>query len=305
MRGCKAVRMQVFKQYVLVVAAGLLSACASAPDKEVTTETRIESARSSPQDGDVAELSAGKSVTVETSQGELEVEPTVVAITDAQTQADNEQVVGEVYYHDPWEGMNRAIFSFNHYLYSYVLIPAADGYQFVVPAVARDKIGNAFDNIREPLNLLNNVFAGEIDEAGVNLGRFVINTTVGLLGLFDPADSWFDLKAQKQTIADTLSKHEINSGPYLVLPVLGSSDTRGAFSTVTEGFIHPINQLTDPPESYQLRIFDGFDDFSSQSETYQTLYENAEDPYIYFRNQYIQGQRRDEVFENDNAKQDN
>ncbi|WP_218312027.1 VacJ family lipoprotein [Alteromonas antoniana] len=296
--------MQVFKQYVLVVAAGLLTACASVPDKEVVADTRVEQSQSNTND-DVTRLSAGESVTIETSQGEVSVEPTVVAITDAQAQTDGDQVTDTVYYHDPWEGMNRAIFSFNHYLYSYVLIPAADGYQFVVPAVARDKIGNAFDNIREPLNLLNNVFAGEVDEAGVNLGRFVINSTVGLFGLFDPAESWFDLKAEKQTIADTLSKHEIRAGPYLVLPVLGSSDTRGAFSTVTEGFIHPINQLVDPPESYQLRIFDGFDDFSSQSETYQTLYNNAEDPYLYFRNQYIQGQRRDEVFENDNNEQDN
>ncbi|WP_414827813.1 VacJ family lipoprotein [Alteromonas sp. H39] len=295
--------MQVFKQYLLVIAVGLLSACTSVPDKDVVTDSNVEESQSD-KNGDVARLSAGESVTIETSQGQLDVEPTVVAITDAQAQADGKSVVDSVYYHDPWEGMNRAIFSFNHYLYSYVLIPAAEGYQFVVPAVARDKIGNAFDNIREPLNLLNNVFAGEIDEAGVNLGRFVINSTIGLFGLFDPADAWFDVKAQKQTIADTLSKHEIRAGPYLVLPVLGSSDTRGAFSTVTEGFIHPINQLVDPPESYQLRIFDGFDDFSSQSETYQTLYENAEDPYIYFRNQYIQGQRRDEVFENDNNEQD-
>lgn len=296
--------MQIVKQCLLVAAVGWLGACASAPSEELITDDTVSSSQSSRQNNEVERLSAGKAVTIETSQGQISVEPTVVAITDAKNRKNSERPVDDAYYHDPWEGMNRAFFSFNHYVYSYLLIPVSDGYRFLVPDVARDKVGNAFDNLREPLNLLNNAFAGEFDDAGINLGRFVINTTVGLFGLFDPADSWFDLKPQKQTIADTLSRHSIRAGPYLVIPILGPSDTRGAFSTVTEGFIHPINQLTDPPESYQFRIFDGFDDFSSQSETYQTLYENAEDPYIYFRNQYIQGQRRDEAFESDRSEQD-
>ncbi|MCU7555864.1 VacJ family lipoprotein [Alteromonas sp. ASW11-19] len=290
--------MRVYKQFLLAVAAGFLSACASPPDKEVEPAKPV--AANKTENAKVRDLSAGETVTVTTSQGTMEVEPAVVAITDAQTSPD---VTQDVYYHDPWEGMNRAIFSFNHYLYSYVLLPAADGYRYVVPAVARDKIGNAFNNIREPLNLVNNTFAGEFDEAGTNLGRFIINTTVGLFGLFDPATDWFDLAPEKQTVADTLSQHDIRAGPYLVLPLLGPSDSRGAFSTVTESVLHPINFVAEPPESYQLRFFDGFDDFSSQADTYRSLYENAEDPYLYFRNQYIQGKRRDAVFSSDNQPQ--
>ena len=283
---------------LLWLCATLVTGCSSsAPDQQqaVTSSDTAQSQSETPSDVD--RLNAGESVSVQTSQGEIKVEPTVVAITDAQANTNPDQPAGEVFYNDPWENVNRKIFSFNHSLYQYALIPAADGYKWLVPAVARDKIGNAFDNIREPLNLLNNVVAGEFRQAGANLSRFFINSTLGLFGLFDPATHWFNIGAQKQTIADTLFHYEVDSGPYLVLPFLGPSDSRGAFSTVAEGVIHPINQLTDSPESYFLRAFDGFDDFSGQAETYQNLYQQADDPYLYFRNQYIQGQRRDEYFQ--------
>ena len=87
-----------------------------------------------------------------------------------------------------------------------------------------------------------------------------------------------------------------------MLTLLGQSDVRGGFSVLTEGFIHPVNHVADAPQNYQLRAFDGVDDFSEQSETYQNLYKNADDPYLYFRNQYLQGQARDLMYE-DNTDQ--
>ncbi|WP_051084983.1 MlaA family lipoprotein [Salinimonas chungwhensis] len=247
-------------------------------------------------------LSAGEDVEVQTSQGSINVSPNVVAITDAGT--DNSPGNPPVY-NDPWEDFNRAIFAFNNTTYEYVLNPAAEGYRFIVPAVARDKIGNAFNNIREPLNLLSNAAAGQFNEAGANLSRFVINSTLGVFGLFDPADHWFDIKPHKQTIADTLAFYDISAGPYLVLPILGPGDSRGAVSLFTEGVIHPVNYFVDAPASYGIRAFDGFDDYSGQAEIYESLYQKAEDPYIYFRNQYIQGQRRDEYFQYKQSNNDN
>ncbi|WP_137166662.1 MlaA family lipoprotein [Salinimonas lutimaris] len=279
----------------------LLSGCSTVevPQQQQTGSSSSTNTQQDKSASDHAQaMSRGQNVTVKTSQGEISVAPTVVAITDASgNAADSQGNQAQVFYNDPWENMNRHIFAFNNYAYDFVLIPAAEGYQFLVPAVARDKIGNAFNNIREPLNLLNNVVAGEFKDAGNNVGRFLINSTVGILGLFDPAQDWFDIAPRKQTIADTLFDYDVSAGPYLVLPLLGPSDSRGAFSTVSEGFIHPINQLMDPPESYMLRTFDGFDDFSGQAKTYQDLYQKADDPYIFFRNQYIQSQRRDEYFQ--------
>ncbi|MCW8090293.1 MlaA family lipoprotein [Alteromonas sp. ASW11-130] len=284
--------MHLLRQGLINIFIVALLGCASPSEPEQLSPPQEQSSQPN-QNRQVNELSQGKTVTITTSQGEVRVEPTVVAVTDAQRK---ESVDKEKYYHDPWEGFNRTMFGFNHAVYEHVLIPTTNGYRYVVPEVVRDKIGNAFDNIREPLNFINNVFAGELEAAGNNVGRFLINSTIGLLGLFDPATDWFAITEKKQTIADTLRRYDISPGPYLVLPILGPSDVRGGFSTLTEGFLHPINQITEPPESYQLRTFDGFDDFSNQSETYQQIYNSASDPYIYFRNQYIQGQRRDELF---------
>ncbi|MBU2977182.1 VacJ family lipoprotein [Alteromonas sp. C1M14] len=284
---------QVYKHTLLGGMVLALVACANGPGQDQTEQSVNQSTGTQVPVSRVDTLSKGKSVTIETSQGSLDVAPTVVSVGDEQQNDPS----GDIVYNDPWESVNRAIFSFNHFTYQYALLPLSDGYRYVVPGGVRDKIGNAFDNLREPLNLLNNTFSGELDEAGTNLGRFLINSTVGLLGLFDPATDWFDIAPQKQTIANTLQHYDINAGPYLVLPILGPSDSRGAFSTLTEGVIHPVNYVADPPETYQLRIVDGVDDFSSQSDVYRSLYEQADDPYIYFRNQYIQGQRRDELFE--------
>ncbi len=269
----------------------VLSGCASPPDSPQETTATNNSQAQSPVAKD---LSEGKTVSVQTSQGTIQVEPTVVGITDES--ATPSQTPGNEAYYDPLEGFNRAMFGFNHYFYSYLFIPVTDGYRFIVPEVARDKIGNVFDNLREPLNLLNHSVSGQFDKAGVNLGRFVINSTIGILGLFDPASHWFNMEKSEKTVAESLRDYDIGSGAYVVLPILGPSDVRGTFSVVTEAFLHPTEFIMDSPERYYLRMVEGIDDFEAQSQRYEKLYKKPADPYLYFRNQYIQGQLRDSMF---------
>ncbi|MDP5138480.1 VacJ family lipoprotein, partial [Rheinheimera baltica] len=176
------------------------------------------------------------------------------------------------------------------------LIPLAKGYEYITPAPVRDKIGNAFSNIREPLSMLNNLAAGELKDAGTNLGRFLINTTIGILGLFDPATAWFDLPEAKQSIADTLAGYGVAPGPYLVLPLLGQNNVRGSTSVVSEYLLDPIGQVTNPPDTYYLQGVDAVDSFSDRARVYEELYRQAEDPYLYFRNQFLQGVKRDDHF---------
>lgn len=287
-----------FGKATLLIAV-FMAGCASPPD---TTDTTVQNSSTSSSETTAETLSKGQTVKVQTSQGTLSVEPTVVSITDESVTPS--QTPGTQPYYDPIEGFNRAMFGFNHYFYSYLFIPITDGYRFIVPDVARDKIGNAFDNLREPLNLLSHSFSGQFDKAGVNLGRFVINSTIGLLGLFDPASHWFELEQSEKTVAQSLRDYDIGSGAYLVLPVLGPSDVRGAFSTVTEGFLHPTQFIMESPDRYYLRMFEGVDDFESQSQRYEELYQQTSDPYLYFRNQYIQGQLRDAMFDTNNATGD-
>lgn len=271
---------------VLSIAISLGSGCASkAPEQ--ATDVNIVSAEPASSDTKAQQLSESKTTTIQTTNGPISIEPTVISATD---QNMLEELT--VDYYDPLESFNRKMFAFNHVTYKYALIPLADGYKAVFPEAVRSKVTNAFDNIREPLNLLNNTFSGNFVDAGANLGRFLLNSTIGILGLFDPASSWFEVAPKKQTIGDTLADYGVGSGAYVVLPILGMSDLRNSTSLLGESFIHPIPAITDSPTDTYLRSFDGFNDFSAQSSSYITLYEKASDPYEYFRNQYIQQQNR-------------
>ena len=275
----------------------MLCSCASQPHKAdnanvSTPPAPINTDAVSPTASE--QLSSGQTTVIHTSQGEVEIQPTVVDMATPNSGIDSEQTPD---YEDPLEGLNRGIFSFNHFTYTYALIPLAKGYEYVTPEVVRSKIGNAFRNIREPLSLLNNLAAGEVKDAGTNLGRFLINSTIGILGLFDPATAWFDLPEAKQSLADTLAGYGVGRGPYLVLPILGQNDLRGSTSVVSEILLDPISQVSSSPDSYYLKGVDAVDSFSGQADVYQKLYQQAEDPYLYFRNQYLQGVKRDDAFD--------
>lgn len=276
----------------------LLSGCASQPQTPpedtpapITSQSTDDSANTELTASE--QLSSGKTATIETSQGRIEIEPTVVDMAERAPATGEEQAQQ---YNDPLEGWNRGTFAFNHFTYTYALIPLAKGYEYITPAPVRDKIGNAFSNIREPLSMLNNLAAGELKDAGTNLGRFLINTTIGILGLFDPATAWFDLPEAKQSIADTLAGYGVAPGPYLVLPILGQNNVRGSTSVVSEYLLDPIGQVTNPPDTYYLQGVDAVDSFSDRARVYEELYRQAEDPYLYFRNQFLQGVKRDDHF---------
>ena len=242
-----------------------------------------------------ATLSEYKQTTIQTSNGEITIEPTVISATDQlQVGEDAPLEVQLTEYSDPLEFINRPIFAFNHFSYKYALIPLAKGYN-LLPEPVRNSVSNVFNNIREPLNLVNNALTGDIGEAGSNLGRFLINSTIGILGIFDPADAWFGIEAKPQNFAQTLMRYNVGSGAYIVLPFLGQSDVRNTTSIIGEGLVHPLNYALDSPENTIARAIDGLDDFSTQMDTYVKLYEAADDPYIYFRNQYIQSTNRDEM----------
>jgi len=281
----------IIKSILVVTILSGLSACNSAPEQaDVPQQTIPESSADK-----VKTLSAYKPTQIETSNGTITVQPTVVATTDEVNE--RLEINSETEYYDPLEFINRPLFTFNHYTYKYALIPLSKGYKAVLPEPVRDSVSKAFDNIREPLNLLNNGLSGEFSEAGNNLGRFLINSTVGVFGLFDPASSWFGIEKKPQSFAQTLMKYDVGSGAYIVLPLLGQSDLRGTTSVISESLIHPTQYIFGSPEDTAARAVDAVDDFSRQADLYVTLFEQSDDPYIYFRNQYIQSTNRDEMAE--------
>lgn len=224
-----------------------------------------------------------QNMVVGSSHGTFELAPTVVSY-EPET------------FNDPFEGFNRPVFAFNDFMFRHILIPVGHGYQTVVPKPVRSGVSNFFSNIREPLNAVNNLIQGNGSSSGTSVGRFVINSTIGLLGLFDPADHWFDIKEKKATLNQTLATYDVGYGSFLVLPFIGQTDTRNGFSTVVEGIFHPINALAGSPESFYIQGYSSFHEFAPQADSYETLQQKSEDPYLFFRNLYLQGVLRDEQF---------
>lgn len=223
------------------------------------------------------------SIEIETSQGIQTITPTVVTY-EPET------------FEDPLEFINRPIFKFNDKLYRYILIPASQVYTQYVPDPVQTGVGNFFVNLREPINMVNHLAQGEGSKFGVCLARFVINSTIGLFGIFDPATAWFNLQEERSTFSDTMRFYNIGYGNYLVLPIFGQSDFRNAFSTLGESLVNPVHWISDNPETFYLQSLDSLNQFAPTAPSYEELYDQAEDPYVFFRNLYLQSVERDQDF---------
>jgi len=140
---------------------------------------------------------------------------------------------------DPWEGFNRKIFWFNEVADIYVMRPVAVGWDFVVPDVVQTGLQNAFDNARFPVDFLNNLLQAKPLPAARGLVRFVLNSTIGWGGLFDPARE-ADLYGTSEDFGQTLGYWGVPPGPYLMLPLLGPSSPRHAFGRTADTFSNPL-----------------------------------------------------------------
>lgn len=202
-------------------------------------------------------------------------------------------VVGETVYRDPLIGLNRAVFKFNDAAYRYVLIPVSKGYVRAVPEPARKSVGNFFHNLKTPVYVVNDLLQLKPKPLGRHLARFVINSTAGLGGLFDPARAWFGLERTKTGFAETLAGYGVGYGVYLVLPIYGSSDARSGLGLIGDFFLNPIPYLIENPASTAVMSYDKFQEFAPDADEYETLRRKLEDPYVFFRNLHLQGVRRD------------
>lgn len=145
---------------------------------------------------------------------------------------------------DPLEPINRVFFHFNDKLYFWVLKPLAVGFRFVVPKPVRKGLANVFYNLGTPVRLVNCLLQGKLKSSGKELTRFVINSTVGVVGLWDPARDWFDLKPKDEDFGQTLGKYGIGEGVYLCLPVFGPSNIRDGVGRAGDYFLDPLSWAT-------------------------------------------------------------
>jgi len=134
---------------------------------------------------------------------------------------------------DPIERVNRSFFWFNDKLDTYTLAPIARGWDWLAPDPLQQSISNFFANLRFPVNMVNNVLQGKFGGGAITTGRFVVNSTIGLAGLFDPAARW-GMTPQPEDFGQTLGRWGTPPGPYLVLPLLGPLNIRDGGGMVVD-----------------------------------------------------------------------
>lgn len=187
---------------------------------------------------------------------------------------------------DPFEDFNRAMFAFNDKLYRGVLKPVARGLR-IVPVPVRRSAGNFISNLGTPVSAISALLQGDLRNAGSEIGRFGVNTTLGLFGLFDPATG-MGLVQDEEDMGQTLARYGIGSGPYLVLPFLGSSSLRDGIGLGVNALLNPVNYHLDTGEIIALRAADAEVALSLDEDTYEAFYDDALDPYVFFRSAWVQ-----------------
>ncbi len=141
---------------------------------------------------------------------------------------------------DPYEDFNRQMFAFNEGLDQAVLEPLAHGYRTATNEPVREGVGNFASNLNEPLTFVNHVLQGKLPDAGATFSRFVINSTVGIAGIFDPASS-MGVQRTKEDFGQTLGTWGVESGPFLVLPVIGPTNPRDLTGMGGDMALNPLN----------------------------------------------------------------
>lgn len=198
--------------------------------------------------------------------------------------------------YDPFSGYNRFMTNFNDKLYDYILIPIAKGYNIIVHESIRQSISNLFDNLSYPKRVVNNLLQTKFINASEETGRFVINSTIGILGLFDPAKYYFNLEAHDEDFGQTLGYYGVGGGPHIVLPLFGPSNLRDLISIMPDSYLNPIDYrerelftLTNTWWSYLgVRSYDYINEFSLNVDQYDKLKEDSIDLYPYLRDIYEQ-----------------
>ena len=192
---------------------------------------------------------------------------------------------------DPLEPLNRGIYAFNDGVDSVVLKPLAQGYRAVLPQVVRTGIGNFFSNLDDITVIANGILQFKIPQAASDLGRFLINSTIGLLGFIDIATQ-LGLEKHNEDFGQTLGYWGIGSGPYLVLPLLGPSSFRDALGRWVDSFTDVVWQEDHIRTRNQLYGTRAVDNRSRVLDTENVIRSAAEiDEYAFIRDAYLQRRR--------------
>jgi phospholipid-binding lipoprotein MlaA len=201
---------------------------------------------------------------------------------------------------DPWERFNRASFKFNDGIDRAVGRPVAKAYVKVTPRPIRTGVSNVFSNLNNVTTVINDVLQGKIRQAGHDSTRFLLNSTLGLAGLFDPATS-AGFENNDEDFGQTLGKWGVKSGPYVMLPLLGPSTVRDTFSRGVDQFTDPVNYVEDDSTRYIIRALEILDLRAGLLDLDEQL-NRSYDRYAFVRNAWLQ--RREYKVKDGNVEDD-
>ena len=200
-----------------------------------------------------------------------------------------------------FEGVSRAMFSFNMAFDDIILEPIAKGYN-KLPKPLKDGTGNFTSNIATLLSIPNNLLQGNIKQLGHSTGSFIVNTSVGILGFFNPAEK-LGLKPYKEDVGQTLGSYGIGPGCYFVLPILGPTTARDSVGLIADSFIDPFAHVTlrekelfnvsgNELDFYSLKGIGAVDFRSDNITNFDSLEKNSIDLYSSLKSVYLQDRER-------------
>jgi len=192
---------------------------------------------------------------------------------------------------DPLEGFNRSMYAFNENLDTYVLKPVAKGYRAVLPSPVRTGVSNFIGNLHDPVIMLNNALQGKFSDALSDFWRFVINTTIGIYGLFDVASA-LDLPKHNEDFGQTLGKWGAGEGVYVVWPFFGPSTLRDTGGDIVDWQFYPPNNTEETSTRDKLYVLEVVNRRAQLLDAGDILEQAAgKDPYVFVREAFRQRRR--------------
>jgi phospholipid-binding lipoprotein MlaA len=202
---------------------------------------------------------------------------------------DEDEDVIEVY--DPLEGFNRGMFWFNDKLYFYLMKPIARGMRVVIPEPLLLGMRNFMSNLKSTTSIVNAGLQGKFSDAGYELTRFVVNSTLGIGGLFDTAKENFGIAKKKEDTGQTMGYYGIGPGPYLVLPFLGPSDVRDGIGLFGDYYTSLVPRVFEGRDYWIAKSIDYLNILALDKDTYEGIKRDELDPYLFVRDAYMQHRR--------------
>lgn len=223
-----------------------------------------------------------------------------ITLLDVDETENTQSLAGAV--EDPLEPINRVIFGFNEIVDGILLGPLSILYNNIIPATPRKGVDNFLNNFFAPLNFVNYTLQGDLESVAETTVRFIINSTLGILGIFDVAED-MGIKKKSTTFNETFTKWQIPSGPYIILPIFGPSSFRDVAGKTADFYLNPLYRVSRNRkrahnihmQNYNMyRVLYGIDGFVARAnlqESITNLKKMSDDYYSVLRSVYLQKQK--------------